>query len=237
MAKYVNDYSSGSVLPIIRKFKVGASIPRAGIIAMAPAAGNAGVIPCTTTTVTNTVGLALDSSTYSTTQSSTAEVLVSIIVNPHAVYAYRMNEGATQGTSLVNQDVSSGSAGGTAVTTGAEWSSPTFDEGFVWANRDGVNANMGQSRKITSVSATAGTVTVPFNNAIAVGDDFLRCPYSPYDPTAKTIQFTTLLQEADASIAVGTGAAMVTVDFILNGAKDSYVLCSSNDHALNIATL
>jgi hypothetical protein len=40
-------------------------------LAMAPAAGNAGIIPCTTTTVTNTVGLACDSGTYTTTQTST----------------------------------------------------------------------------------------------------------------------------------------------------------------------
>ena len=123
------------------------------------------------------------------------------------------------------------------VTTGAEWSSPTFDEGVTWANAGGVNANQGQYRKVTSVSATAGTLTVPFDNAIAVGDDFLRAPYWIMDPTAKTIQFTTLLDEANASIAVGTGAAMVTVGFRLNGIYDSYVLACSNDHALNIATL
>ncbi len=237
MAKFVYDISTGNVSPIIKKFKVGASIARPGIIAMAPAAGNAGVIPCTTTAVTNTVGLALDSATYSTSQAATSDVVVSLIVNPHAVYAYRMSGSATQGVSLSNQDETTGSAGGTVVTTGAEWSSPTYDEGTVWGNRGGVNANMGQSRKVTSVSSTAGTVVVPFNNAIAIGDDFLRCPYSPYDPAAKTVQFTTLLQEADASIAVGTGAAMVTVELILNGAADSYVLCTSNDHALNIATL
>lgn len=237
MAKFVYDVSTGSVSPIIKKFKVGASIARAGILAMAPAAGNAGVIPCTTTAVTNTVGLALDSATYSTSQAASSDVTVSLIVNPHAVYAYRMSGSAVHGVSLANQDETTGSAGGTVVTTGAEWSSATYDEGTVWANRAGVNANMNQSRKITSVSSTAGTVTVPFSNAIAIGDDFLRCPYFPYDPTAKTVQFTTLLLEADASIAVGTGAAMITVELILNGPTDSYVLCTSNDHALNIATL
>lgn len=237
MGKFVGDYSTGTVSPIIKKFKVGATIARSGILVMAPAAGNAGVIPCTTTAVTNTVGMAVDNATYSTSQAATSDVVVSVIVNPHAVYAYRMSGSAVAGVTLSNQDETTGSAGGTVVTTGASWTSTEFDEGFVWANRDGVNANMGQSRKITSTSATAGTVTVPFSNAIAIGDDFLRCPYSPYDPTAKTIQFGTLLTEADASIAVGTGAAMVTVDFILRGGYDSWVLCSSNDHVLNIATL
>lgn len=239
MAKYVGDYSTGSVNPIVKKFMIGASIARPGILAMAPAAGNAGIIPCTTTTVTNTVGLTCDSGTYSTTQSSSGTaVFVSCIVNPHAIYEYLMRGGAGATTALSNQDETTGSSGGTVVTTGADWAtSPAMDEGVVWANADGVNANKGLYRKITSASATAGTVTVPFDYAIAIGDDFLRAPYWPYDPTAKTVQFTTNLDMADASISVGTGAAMVTVGFRLAGPSNSYVLCTSNDHALNIATL
>lgn len=239
MATAVGDYSQGTYSPIVRKFMIGASIARPGILAMAPAAGNAGIIPCTTTAVTNTVGLACDSGTYTTTQSSSGTaVFVSCIVNPHLVIQYRMAGSSTSGASLSNQDETTGSAGGTVVTTGADWAiTPQMDEGVVWANAGGVNANQSQYRKITSTSATAGTVTVPFDNAIAVGDDFLRAPYWILDPTAKTIQFTTLLNEADASISVGTGAAMVTVGFRLNGVADSYVLACSNDHALNIATL
>jgi hypothetical protein len=238
MAKAVGDYAQGTYSPIIKKFMIGATIAREGILAMAAAAGNAGIIPCTTTTVTNTVGLACEPGTYTTTQNNSGTaVFVSCIVNPHLVIQYLMRGGSGNTTALTNQDETTGSSGGTVVTTGAEWSSPTFDEGTVWANRDGVNANMGQYRKITSVSATAGTVTVPFDYGIAIGDDFLRAPYSILDPTAKTIQFTTNLDMADASIAVGTGAAMATVGFRLNGASDSYVLACSNDHALNIATL
>ena len=162
MAKAVGDYSQGTYSPIVRKFMIGASIARQGILAMAPAAGNAGIIPCTTTAVTNTVGLSCDSGTYTTTQASTGTAaFVSCIVNPHLVIEYRMSGGATAGTSLSNQDETAGSAGGTVVTTGADWTVTSFDEGVVWANQGGVNANMGQYRKVTSVSATAGTVTVP----------------------------------------------------------------------------
>ena len=238
MALAVGDLAAGTYSPITLKFMIGASIAREGILAMAPAAGNAGIIPCTTTTVTNTVGLTVDSGTYTTTQTASGTAaFVSCIVNAHLVLQYRMRGGAATGTDLANQDETTGSTAGTVVTTGAEWSSPTFDEGVVWANGGGVNANAGQYRKVTSVSATAGTVTVPFNNDIAIGDDFLRAPYWILDPTAKTIQFTTNLDEADASIAVGTGAAMITVGLVLAGASDSYVRCCSNDHALNIATL
>ena len=238
MATFVGDYSTGSANPIVKKFMVGASIARPGILVMAPAAANAGVIPCTTTAVTNTVGLSCDSATYTTTQTSTGTAaFVSCIVNPHAVYQYRMAGSSTSGAALTNQDETTGSAGGTVITTGATWTGTEFDSGVVWANGGGVNANKGQYRKITSTDATSGTVTVPFDNAIAAGDDFLRAPYWILDPTAKTIQFTSDLAEANAAIAVGTGAAMVTVGFRLNGTYDSYVLACSNDHALNIATL
>ncbi|MBK8380052.1 MAG: hypothetical protein IPL14_19685 [Nitrospira sp.] len=238
MARAAGDYCQGTYSPIVKKFMIGASIARQGILAMAPAAGNAGIIPCTTTAVTNTVGLACDSGTYTTTQASTGTAaFVSCIVNPHLVIEYRMSGGATAGTSLSNQDETTGSAGGTAVTTGAEWSSPTYDEGVVWAEPGWRQCQPGPVPQVTSVSSTAGTVTVPFDRAIAVGDDFLRAPYWILDPTAKTIQFTSDLAEANAAIAVGTGGAMAVVGFRLNGVADSYVLACSNDHALNIATL
>jgi hypothetical protein len=235
MATYVNDYSTGTVSPIVKKFMIGASIASPGILTMAPAAGNAGIIPCTTTAVTNTVGLSTDVGTYSTTQSASGTaVSIGVISNVHAIYAYRMCAGATAGVALDAQTTTSASSGGTAVTTAAEWSSPTYDEGVTWCVS---GANVGQYRKITSVSATAGTVTVPFDLGIAIGDIFGRAPYWILDPTAKTIQFTSDFTEANANIAVGTGAAMVTVGFRLAGLADSYVLCTSNDHALNIATL
>jgi hypothetical protein len=89
--------------------------------------------------------------------------------------------------------VTTASSGGTAVTTAAEWSSPTYDEGVTWGY---TGANAGRFRKITSVSSTAGTVTIPFDYATAVGDVFLRAPYWPMQTV--TIQLTTTLEQADA---------------------------------------
>ena len=55
-----------------------------------------------------------------------------------------------------------------------------------------------------------------------------------------TVQLTTNLYQADASIAVATGAPFRPVELRLrdatdSGATNSYVLFVSNSHALNLA--
>ena len=146
--------------PLIKKYQINATVANAGVPLLVGAAGEAGLDLPTTTGAQDMVGLNLDTATYSTTQgsgASSAERLVSVIINPDAILRSRMSGGAAEGTALSLYDVTTASAGGTAITTGDEWSSPTFDEGVVWGY-DG--ANVGQSRKLTSVSSTAGTVTV-----------------------------------------------------------------------------
>lgn len=143
-----------------------------------------------------------------------------------------MSGGATEGTALTQYDVTTASAGGTAVTTGDDFSSPQFDEGVIWGF-DG--ANVGQARKITSTSTTAATVTIPFDNATVVGDNFLIAPY--WFMATTTLQLTTNLFQADASIAVATGAEYVVVDMELNdishdGTTNSHVLFMARDHVL-----
>lgn len=242
----------GSV-PIIKKFQFGVTLTAAGIPFTVPAANTAGVVIGTTTGATDLVGMSLDKgavghamsnntgtaqSTYSTTQgtgTSSAERVVTLIINPFAVWAWKMSGGATEDTVLATQTVTTASAGGTAVTTAAEWSSPTFDEGYTWGY---TGANVGQGRKVTSVSSTAGTVTIPFDYATVVGDTFLRAPYCPMQTV--TIQLSTLLTQADASIAVGTGAPFRVIEMRLRDASESgntnsFVLGVSNSHALNLA--
>jgi hypothetical protein len=94
------------------------------------------------------------------------------------------------------------------------------------------------ARKITSTSSTAGTVTIPFDYGILVGDTFLRCPYTPMQGT--TVQLTTNLYQANATISVGTGAPYRPVELILrdgsdSGATNSFVVAVSNSHALRLA--
>jgi len=217
--------------PVIKAYQVAATMSNVGAYARAGGGtSGAGLILATTTSVKDGIGVTLNAATYTTTQGTgadSAERLVRVIINPDAILRIRMSGGATAGTALTLYDVTTASSGGTAVTTGDDWSSTTFDEGAVFGY-DG--ANIGQLRKLTSVSSTAGTVVVPFDYATVVGDNFLRAPY--WAPESTTIQLTSNLVEADASIAVGTGALLNCVDLEFNdvnheGRTNSFV------HALN----
>lgn len=236
--EFAFDLAGGSNA-VIRKYQVAATNTTVGMPFLVPAASGTGLVVATTTGAANMVGVNVDTAgTYVTAQqtdaSDTART-VSIIINPFAVYRMLMSGGATEGTALALNAVTTASTDGLAVTTGAEWSNPTFDEGTTWGY-DGANA--GKARKITSVSATAGTVIVAFPYDTAVGDNFLRCPYTPLQ--GGTIQLTTLLTQADASIAVATGAAFTPIELILNdiggeGRTNSYVLAVSADNRFTAA--
>ncbi len=226
-------YTLSGAAPLIKKYQVNATVARAGVPLLIPGAGNAGIVLATTTGAADMLGVNLDTATYVTAQQTdgtSAERKVSVIINPDAVWRMKMSGGATEDTALALQAVTTAASDGLSVTTAAEWSSPTFDEGVVWGY-DGANA--GQARKITSVSSTAGTVTVAFDRDTVVGDNFLRAPYWPVQGI--TVQLTTLLTQADASIAVGTGAGFKTVELILkditdSGRTNSYVLAIPTDH-------
>lgn len=223
---------TGNSTPVMKKYQVAATAA-AGVPLLIPAAGGAGLATSTTTSAANMVGVTLDSATYVTAQQTdgtSAEREVTMIVNPDAVWRIKMSGGATEDTALTLYDVTTASTDGLTITTGDAWNSPTYDEGVVWGY-DGANA--GSFRKITSVGATAGTVTVAFDQDTVVGDNFLRAPYWPCQGT--TIQLTTNLTQADASIAVGTGAAFVPVELYLrditdSGQTNSFVLACSGDH-------
>ena len=221
--------------PVLKKYQVAATAI-AGVPLLTPAGNGAGLAACTTTSAADMVGVTLDAVTYTTTQgtgASSAERLVTVVINPDAIIRMKMSGGATADTALGLNTVTTASSGGTAVTTAAEWSNPTFDEGVTWGY-DG--ANVGQFRKITSVSSTAGTVTVPFDYGTVVGDNFLRAPYWPMQTL--TVQLGTIFTQADASIAVGTGAEFRVIDLDLrdladSGRTNSFVIAIAGDHLLN----
>lgn len=240
MGEFVYDLF-GQTSPHVKKYAIGATFLHAGVLVEAPNAGDAGVTPCSTTAAADVVGISYDTATYVTAQQTdgtSAARVVSVAVNPFAVYRFLMSGGATEGTALTLYDVTTASTDGLAVTTGDDWTLPQFDEGVLWGY-DGANTK--QMRKITATSATAATVTVALDYDTVVGDNFLRAPYWPHDTTAKTVQFTTNLYQADASIAVGTGCAAVIHDLELydgseSGRTHSAVLFTSNDNVYNLAT-
>jgi hypothetical protein len=95
-------------------------------------------------------------------------------------------------------------------------------------------ANGGQLRRL--VTHTVGPpvderVEVAFVNAIAVGDTFMRVPYSK---AVQNVQLTTDLTEANGLIAVGTGAALKVVNVVLDETTDqAWVDVILADHWLN----
>lgn len=236
-------YSLCGGAPLAMKFQANETLANAGIPVLAPAGGDAGVQISTTTSFANAVGVTLDTATYVTAQQTdgtSAERLVEVIISPDAVFRALMSGGATEGTALTLYPVTTASATGLVVTTSSisNWASPQWDEGVVWFY-DGANA--GAKRKVTSVSGSAATVTVAFDQDTVVGDNALRAPYWPLDNTAKTVQTTTNLYQADASIAVGTGGAARIIDLELrdigqDGQTNSYVLFIFDDHALRETT-
>ena len=231
----------GANTPLKMKFQVNETLSNAGIVVLASGSGNAGVQISTTTSFANAVGVTLDTATYVTAQQTdgtSAERQVSVIVTPDAVFRAKMSGGATENTSLTLHDVTTASTNGLVITTGDTHSSPTVDEGVIWGY-DGANA--GQKRKVTSVSSSAATVTVAFDNDTVVGDNFIDAPYWFLDDTSKAVQTTTNLYQADASIAVGTGGAAKIIDLELRDASDdgknkSFVLFVLDDHALRETT-
>lgn len=217
---------SGGAARIDRFSQIAATVSNVGIPLLTPATATPGVALPTTTVANSVIGLNLDTNTYTTVQSSSGtQATVSIATHPNMIFVSLMSGGATEGTALTKYTVTTASAGGTTVTTASDWTSTTFLNGVVWGYS---GANASQFRRLTSVSATAGTVTVPFDYGINVGDVFLRAPYWPW--ASSTAQLTTNLYQVDASIAVGTGCAFRCVGLELRnlaanpvGVQNSYV--------------
>ena len=216
-----------------KRFKIGATIANAGIPVIA---GTAGVIPATTTTMTDTPGLGLDAATYSTAQGAThAEGIVTVSVRPDLVIRALMSGGATEGTALPLLVNTLASTDGLLVSD-ADVGTASMATGTMWCIR---GANVGQSRIITTFnSATSIVPTVAFLYDIPVGDEFLQCPWAKEPGTgAGNLQMTTLFTQADALIVAGTGGVVAVVELELNGRGDSYVQYVALDHIYNVATL
>ncbi len=225
----------GGGTPEVMSFPIGDTHTTAGVVTTAPGAGQAGMMVSTTTAMADAIGVTYDTGTYVTAQQTdgtSAERKVKVCVSPDAVYRALMSGGATEGTALTKYDVTSATADGLDVTdTDITWTNPAWDEGSV-AFITGVNA--GQLRKITVTGGSnEGTNATAFDGDHAVGDLFIRFPWWFMDATSDALQTTTLLTQADASIAVGTGGDVKIVDMEVNGASNSFVLFTLDDHVMN----
>lgn len=230
-------YMLGGGAPLAMKFPIGNTHANAGIVTTATAEGEGGMQISTTTTMDDSVGVTLDSGTFVTAQQTdgtSAERLVTVIISPDACFRALMSGGATEGTALTEYTISADMSDGLTVTDASigDWTSPDFDEGTIYFT-SGVNA--GQRRTVISGSSSVATVKVAFDFDGSSGDKFIRTPWTPLSAVALSLQSTTNLYQANAAIAVATGGDVKIIDQELNGARDSFVIFTLNDHALNHA--
>lgn len=226
---------SGTTNATIRRYQVAATASAAGRAFLVPAASGSGLVASTTTGTAKAVGVSIDTSgTYVTAQqsdNSDTERSVGIILNPFAVYRLPMNGGATDGTAMVLHTAASGGSDGLTIVSDVNTDSPELDEGTCYCIS---GANVGISRKITSNSTTTMTFTVAWPRDVQAGDLFVVAPYNPLQGI--TLQLTSSLTQADASIAVGTGAAFKTIELVWGSDEprtNSYVLAMLANHVLS----
>lgn len=223
--------------PLHKRYKISATFANAGVPTRAGATAT-GIRPASTTSFADSVGLAIDTATYSATQGD-AEGLVTVSVRPDLIIKALMTGAAAEGTAMILLSNTAAETAGTVITD-ADTGAADMVSGTVWCI---TGANVGRSRVITTHAAsTSFTVTVPFTNDIASGDEFLFCPWSLQGDGVADIdgvghvQASTLFTQANAVIAAGTGGAAVIVDLELNGRTDSAVLFLLQDHHFLQAT-
>lgn len=228
----------GGGTPTMMKFQIGVSITKIGIPFMQNAANVAGIVIGTVTNTDNMVGVNLDTAAYVTAQQTdgtSAERRVTLIVNPDAMYRARLSGGATAGTALSTYAATSASTDGLSFTvaSGIDFTSPETDEGMLIGYE---GANAGAKRKITSTAATVATLTVAFDQDIAIGDTMMVAPITLL--SANTLRLTSDLTEIDCSVAVASNTAAMRVLAVDSGGiageakTKSFARIMSGNHAL-----
>ena len=128
--------------PVILKYQAGATFAFAGVHALVAGAGGYGVQKETTTAGVSQLGVTLDTATPSNSQAtdnSDTERLLSVIINPDAVYRAKLSGGATDNAAYVEGIEATGSTNGLLVDTQEDYSSPTLDEGLLFCSAGAVN--------------------------------------------------------------------------------------------------
>ena len=237
MGRVAGNYNFGG--DAVRKYLIGASFANAGVIACGDADTPDALIPATTTTAVDSLGLTLDTATYSATPAAGATGIVSVAYRPGSILEFRACGGATEGTALTVITETAGDTSTPDLVTGTLPTSNSMVGGTLFRyHGDGQEVPLAESRMIvTHTSTTSVAVTVDFERAINIGDQFLMVPWTIYpgDGTDTSdgntnVQFTTNLYEADATIATGTGAICAVYDIIMKGQNYTAVQLVLTDH-------
>lgn len=233
-----NTLSGGA--SVMKRYKINATVATGGIPLLRGATSNAGVINATTTSLADFVGVSVDAATYTTTQAADMiEGVVSVIINPDAVWRALMTSSATSAQlNIVTNSVAETAGTVVTITTGdAAPNSPTMLDGTMLCV---AGANYGLTRNITSVAATTATATVPFPQDIAASSVWILVPFQPAQTgaSAVTVDLVTNLRDvrADADAAGGGAIEVVDVEFDTGSQararQNSYLHFLAADHFL-----
>lgn len=230
--------------PVVKKYQIGETwLDVAGIPVEIPTLSDvAGVQMCETNGCVDALGVTLDkphanngkaaasSTTRLTAQQTDASdpsQVVSVVINPGAVWKARLSGGSTSGTALTAQTNTTASTDGLTITTSSNLSA--YDDGVAWG---ATGANAGILRKVTAVTTTS-TVVIAFPNDIAVNDTFYYATFGPSEDAG--IQLTSNLDELDATADLQSTDNFRCIDFYQKdaagkGATETYAEFILIDH-------
>jgi hypothetical protein len=188
---------------LIKTLKVGATVTKDTFVIPDGSNKYGHIIPSTTTSSTDALGLAISTGTYdaSPTAAEGGEGTAQVIINPFAIWRGRVWGSATKAElSAATLNVQTQTSASTTRFTSAAMYSNSKDAGTVFML---TGANAGLSRVVTSHSDAAYfDITVQFPNTMAVGD---KAVVVQEGVGTHVHQPTTDLTGFDDSVATGTG--------------------------------
>ena len=230
--------------PVKKRFRVNAAMTTiAGVPVMLGTSANAGLVLTGVNSGTDIVGVTLDTSAYTTTPTATSpEGIITVVINPDAIYRMKMAANGTAGTQLTLTTNATANSGGTAVVSTSGYpdpNSPDMIEGTMICVSGG---NKGQTRTLTTTVTNTATTTVAFLNAIAVGDEFIFVPWNLTSSLNNTARLTTNFAEVVQSTAGGVGVAFGLTDLEIDFAdttsarRNSFLYGKFLDHIYDVNT-
>jgi len=206
--KYQSGILGGEAL--IKTMKVGATVAKDTFVIPDGSNKYGHIIPSTTTSTTDALGLAISGGTYDATPTAAegGEGTAQVIINPFAIFRGRVwGSAAKAELSAATLNVQTQTSASATVITSAAGYTNDKDRGTIFGL---TGANAGLSRVLTShVDATSCTVTVAFPNTVAVGDKLVTVQHGI---GTQVHQPCTDLTGFDDSIASGTGIHCHVVD-------------------------
>ena len=205
-------------------YKIDATTVAGALGIRSTATNSAGeVVDATTTAALNALGIYSEAVTYTATPTgplgATPEGIVRIITHPFTIIEWEI-AGTAAGAALATASPANilvEESGDTTNDTVTDNAVGTIDmSGGLIKGRRGINA--GQIRRISAHTNDASTeVEVDFVNDIAVGDSFIRVPFSK---AGVAVQLTTDLTEANGVIPPADGIPMMIYDVIISEERD-----------------